>query len=207
MRIAYFGGTFDPPHCGHIELARQTITAGYTDKVIFAPAFSPPHKQCEEISSFTDRMAMLRLALSATGEPAFEVSDIEFKIGNSPSYTVDIMEELSRLFPSDRLQLLIGSDSLMLIHSWHRASEIINRWEILTYPRKNVIPILGSMQPAMTAKQEEKLLANIINLPFFEISSSEIRKKIAKNENVDNILDMTVKQYIMEHQLYLKLQE
>jgi nicotinate-nucleotide adenylyltransferase len=207
MRIAYFGGTFDPPHYGHIELARQAIAAGYTDHVIFAPSFSPPHKAAWAISSFADRMAMVELAVAAAGEPGFEVSGIESRIGTVPSYTVDIMEELSRRHPADRLQLLIGSDSLIQIHTWHRVREIINKWEIITYPRKNIILDFGAMRTIISPEQEKKIRENIVNLPFFEISSSEVRKKIAKNENVGNIIDVTVLDYIQKRKLYQINQE
>jgi nicotinate-nucleotide adenylyltransferase len=200
MRIAFFGGTFDPPHNGHTGLAEQVIASGHTDKVLFVPAFSPPHKFGLPVTPYSHRLAMLRLAVNAT--PGVEVSDIEARLGKSPSYTFEVMSALKLEFPEDRLQLMLGSDSLLQLHSWHMSEELVRRWEILTYPRSGEMAAVEDLCKFWDADIAGKLVKTVMKLPFFEISSTEIRKMIAKNEKVDKLIYRDVKVYIDNNGLY-----
>ncbi|MFA6716553.1 MAG: adenylyltransferase/cytidyltransferase family protein, partial [Victivallaceae bacterium] len=92
MRIAFFGGTFDPPHNGHLELARYILKQEKTDRVLFVPAYDPPHKPNVKISPFADRLAMLQILTA--DEPEMIVSDIERRAGLKPSYSRKIMKLL-----------------------------------------------------------------------------------------------------------------
>lgn len=200
MRIAFFGGTFDPPHNGHTGLAEQVIAAGYTDEVLFVPSFSPPHKSGFPVTPYQHRLAMLRLA--ANGIAGTRVSDIEARLGKTPSYTFEVMSALEQEFPEDRLQLMIGSDSLLLLHSWHMARELVERWEILTYPRFGEIPMAKDLLQFWDAENAEKLIKTVMPLPFFKISSTEMRKMMAKNEKVGKLISRDVKRYIADNGLY-----
>jgi nicotinate-nucleotide adenylyltransferase len=200
MRIAFFGGTFDPPHNGHTGLAEQAIASGYTDKVLFVPTFSPPHKCGLPVTPYWRRLAMLRLA--ANSMPGVEISDIEARLGEVPSYTFEAMSALEREFPGDRLQLMLGSDSLLQLHSWHMSGELVRRWEILTYPRFGEIPSIEDLSEFWDADIAGKLIKTIMKLPFFKISSTEIRKMIAKNEKVGKLIYRDVKIYIFNNRLY-----
>jgi len=200
MRIAFFGGTFDPPHSGHTALAEQVIAAGYTDKVLFVPSFSPPHKYGFPVTPYRHRLEMLRLA--AAGIAGTGISDIEARLGRTPSYTFDVMSALEKELPGDRLQLMIGSDSLLQLHSWHKARELVKRWEILTYPRFGEIPSADDLLQFWDAKNAEKLAKTVMPLPFFKISSTEMRNLIAKNEKVDKLISRDVKRYIKDNGLY-----
>ena len=109
MKKAFYGGTFDPPHSGHIHLGRAVLENGYAQEVMFVPAWLPPHKQKLEIAPYEDRLAMLRIAVGE--ERRFTVSEIERERGGI-SYTIDTLHLLARRFPGDEFLLLIGADSL-----------------------------------------------------------------------------------------------
>ena len=134
MRTAFFGGTFDPPHNGHLELARHILKSGRTDRILFVPAYDPPHKLEKKISPFADRVAMLEMLLK--DEPAMLISDIESRAKLTPSYSYKIMKLLEKEFPGDTLQVLIGGDSLEALHTWYKARPLAAEYEIICYPRK-----------------------------------------------------------------------
>jgi len=200
MRIAFFGGTFDPPHSGHLELARHILKLGITDRVLFVPAYDPPHKLGQQISSYSDRYAMIELLI--TDDPEIMISDIEYRAGLKPSYSVKILKLLEKEFPDDTLQLLIGGDSLATLHSWYKAKEIVNQYEIICYPRKGYIVDCESLLKHWTSKEIDILLQSVLQMPYFDISSTLLRdnitdKKISKNVK-ENILI-----YIKNKGLYL----
>ena len=120
---AFYGGSFDPPHLGHLGIAKQALASGKTARVLFVPAFDPPHKSGGKRAPFADRLAMTRLL--AEGQPGIEVSDIEGRLGLHPSYTFAVLSALEKERPGERLQLLIGGDSLLSLHEWAHASELI----------------------------------------------------------------------------------
>lgn len=200
-RLAVFGGTFDPPHNGHVALAKQVLLKNLADKIIFVPTFCPPHKPVSPTSSFSDRIRMLELALSEFDN--FEVSDIEGRFKNTPSYTFDTMTELENEYSGCRLSLLIGSDSLRQLHTWHKARKIVEKWPLIVYPRKNEIPSSSELILYWPNETCRKFTASLINAPMFEISSTEIRGKIKKGEEMDNLLKSDVLCYIKEKRLYL----
>ena len=114
MKKAFYGGTFDPPHSGHVHLGRAVLENGSADEVMYVPAWHPPHKRNAEIAPYDDRLAMLKLAIR--GEPGFSVSEIERDRGGI-SFTIDTLRLLSDRFPEDEFFLLIGSDSLLQLHN------------------------------------------------------------------------------------------
>ena len=204
MRVGVFGGTFDPPHIGHMEIAGQILKSGLVDKVLFVPAFTPPHKTDKPVTDAMHRLAMLRLALKKY--PSFDISEIEYVRKKSPSYTFDTMVELEKLMPDDQLLLLIGSDSLRQLHTWNSPQELVRKWEIIVYPRNGEMPSLEELKGFWPEDTAGTLLKNIIKMPFIEISSTEIRKTIANNGNVDTLIDPAVSGYINLHGLYRQRQ-
>ena len=200
MRIAFFGGTFDPPHCGHIAEARAALAADRTDRVLFVPAYAPPHKDGRPIRSFADRLRMAELATA--GEPGMAVSDIERELAFSPSYTFRVLEVLAQRFPGDRWQLLIGGDSLALLHEWHRGREIAARWEVLTYPRAGCTPSAAELTRNWPPELAAKLAAGQLAGDFWQISSTEIRKKLANGEIPATVIPRRVREYLEKRRLY-----
>ncbi|WP_176014329.1 nicotinate (nicotinamide) nucleotide adenylyltransferase [Victivallis sp. Marseille-Q1083] len=205
MRIAFFGGTFDPPHCGHLQLAAAVLAGDFTDRVWLVPAYAPPHKQGQAVSSYEDRLAMLQLATA--GQRDVAVSDFERQVRLSPSFTLEILDRLRQRQPQDRFQLLIGSDSLQMLHSWHRAAELVREFEIIVYPRSGALPDRAELSAHWPSETVDRLAASIKKLPFFRISSTEIRKKVANGEKVSNFIPEAVAKYIEEKKLYQSQEE
>jgi nicotinate-nucleotide adenylyltransferase len=197
--IAVFGGTFDPPHKGHVSLAGDVISSGAADKVVFVPAFRPPHKPDSPVSEFNARLDMLKLAIA--GKKKFVVSDIEGR-RSGPSYTFDTLGEFSRLYPDSEIRLLIGSDSLNLLHTWYRAEELVHNWPLLVYPRIGHASLREELYLNWGNKVAEKLLGYILPMPLYDFASTDIRNKIIKGEDVSGLLDPDVYGYIMENGIY-----
>lgn len=122
-RIAYFGGSFDPPHWGHIGIARAAQRALELDTVFFAPVGIQPLKPQGSTASFEDRVAMTELAIKGLPQFAISFADAPSSSGE-PNYTIDTLHRLAARFPSASLFLLIGADSLLTLRRWYRAAEI-----------------------------------------------------------------------------------
>jgi len=123
-RVAFFGGSFDPPHLGHLVVARAARIGLDLDTVLFAPVGAQPLKQRGSTASFEDRLAMTRLAIA--GEPGFEISLADAPDGaGKPNYSIETLERLRvELGPGCKLYFLMGADSFLGLRKWHRASEI-----------------------------------------------------------------------------------
>ncbi|MBU8901252.1 MAG: nicotinate (nicotinamide) nucleotide adenylyltransferase, partial [Victivallales bacterium] len=191
MRIAFFGGTFDPPHNGHLELARHILNLGITDRILFVPAYAPAHKLGQEISSFADRYAMLELLVA--DNPDIMLSDIERRVALKPSYSYKILKLLEKEFPDDTLQLLIGGDSLAAFHTWYKAAELVAEYEIICYPRKGYKVDRESLLRHWTSKEIDILLKTILQMPFFDISSTLLRNNITDKMIIKNIKENILK--------------
>ena len=197
--IAVFGGTFDPPHKGHLNLAGTVVSSGAADRIVFVPAFRPPHKPDSPVSEFKDRLDMLKLA--TRGAAKFEVSDIESG-RRGPSFTFDTLGEFSRLRPDLEIKLLMGSDSLKLLHTWYKAEELVQNWSLIVYPRIGCMPSREELCLNWGMEVAERLLGYILPMPFYDFSSTDIRDKILKGEDVGGLLDTDVYSYIMENGIY-----
>jgi len=199
MRIAFFGGTFDPPHNGHLELARHILERHITDCVLFVPAYDPPHKLDREISTFDDRFAMLELLVA--GESSMRVSDIERRAALKPSYSIKILKLLEKEFPGDKLQILIGGDSLEALRTWRKAKEIVAQYEIICYPRKGYEVDRESLLKHWASKEIDILLKSVLQMPFFDISSTSVRNHIT-DKAVNKNIKASILKYIKNKGLY-----
>ncbi len=200
MRKIFYGGSFNPPHTGHIRLARAVIERGLGDEVIFAPAWIQPHKQDVSQAPFEDRMQMLCLATE--GMEHFSVSDVESKRGGV-SYTIDTLRQLSAESPEDQFVLLIGSDSLAKFFTWSRAGQLVFEYEILTYPRPGFEVTMEDLLEHWSPEWAGKLYSGIIrDMPVYDVSSSEIREALRTGKNADELLNHNVIEYIKTRSLY-----
>jgi nicotinate-nucleotide adenylyltransferase len=199
MRIAFFGGTFDPPHFGHLELARHILKLNKTDRILFVPAYDPPHKLDREISSFEDRLKMLELLIA--DKPGMISSDIEKRAALKPSYSYEIMKLLEKEFPGDTLQVLIGGDSLFNLHTWYKAKELVEQYEIICYPRKGFEIDRKKLLNHWNTKETDILSESLLQMPFFEISSTSVRADIKNNIETDKI-NKKIFEYIKNKGLY-----
>lgn len=191
MRICLFGGTFDPPHIGHLLIAQTVCEADNFDKILFIPANKPPHKKVN--TSLDDRLAMLNTAVE--GNPNFEISDVEIRRGGV-SYTIDtvkmVKEEIDQ--ENDEIFYLIGSDSLMDFHNWKDPRGILDECQVLVAIRPGFRP---SDIPAWILHRIQ-----FANIPRFEISSTNIRHRWVENKTIRYMVTLPVWEYIHEHNLY-----
>ncbi len=196
-KIGIYGGSFDPVHCGHMHLAKTAVRCFGLDEVIFVPARVSPFKQDKkDVTSDGDRIAMLRLAVE--GEQNMSVSGYELTLGGV-SYTVYTVRHMKKLYPLDKLVLLMGSDGLMSFDRWYCWREIMRICDIGCISRSR-----GDSEEL--ARQAEILSehgsVSIACEDIFPISSTEIRRLLKKGEDCSCYLPKNVVQYILRHKLY-----
>ena len=196
-RIGIFGGTFDPPHVGHLWLATLAADTLGLDRVLFMPAAKPPHKRGQRISPATDRLLMTRLAIA--GSAGFELCPIELE-RPGPSFTIDSVEELLRLYPGARLFLLMAADSLEQIDTWREPDRLLELVEWAVGPRP------GSPLPERAQLRERFGAAtrriHLLEGPSLDVSASEIRRRVAAGKAIRYLVPQAVEEMIMERGLY-----
>ena len=191
MKICLFGGTFDPPHIGHLLIAQTVCEAEGFDKVVFIPANRSPNKKVATLQK--DRVDMLELAVE--GNPNFEISDLEIRRGGV-SYTIDTLRAFKDelIDKNDEISYLIGSDSLLDFKNWKEPKEIIERSNVIVAIRPGFRP---SDIPSWLLHG-----VHFANIPRFEISSSNIRKRWAEDKTIRYMVTLPVWEYINKHNLY-----
>ena len=202
MRTAFFGGTFDPVHNGHLSLAREVLKQNRADRILFVPAPSPPHKDEASITPFEHRLAMVRLAIG--NQTGFEWSDVERR-RTGKSYTIDTLRELSGTGEYGEILLLVGSDSLRQLHLWFRCHDLVRDYGLIVYPRRNEPAEREELLRHWSPEETEKLLNSLMNsAPEFPVSSTQIRDFIKKNgtAGVSAFVSRLVTEYITQHHLY-----
>ena len=204
-RIAFFGGSFDPPHLGHTAVAEAALRAGICDRVAWVPAYAPPHKNVRD-ASYADRTAMAEAAVA--GHPGMSVSRFEEELHLTPSYTFEVLEAWELRFGAPPV-LLIGADSLRELHTWHRAPELVARYRIVSYPRGGRPVTAAELENRWPRRTAQKLLAGVLDGDFFEISSSELKNRMEKFADTGDIIYVKeylapgVCEYIVRHGLYV----
>lgn len=200
MKIGLFGGTFDPIHNGHLGLAENIIEQSLLDRIIFIPAALPPHKPEMPVTPFFHRANMVKVAIEE--KSYFEMSEIEEKRLPLPSYTYDTAKWFYSSYPDDSFYLIIGEDSLAQLHTWYRAKEIIEVFEIITYPRPKENITLEKLERYWTSEIAKRLFKTILPLPVYDISATEIRKSVKRKEELELFMPPIVYDYIEKHGLY-----
>ena len=132
MKIALFGGTFDPIHHGHLILARDCVEQLQLDRIVFIPNTISPHKESRVSAPSSLRWEMLQAAVA--GEPGFAADDLELR-RTGPSYAIDTVEEYARRYPGAELFYLVGEDNLLLLHTWRRYEELRQRVQFVAMSR------------------------------------------------------------------------
>jgi nicotinate-nucleotide adenylyltransferase len=200
MRVGVFGGTFDPVHFGHLILAEQAREQGRLEEVWFVPAARPPHKREGDLSRFEHRSEMLTLATA--GNPAFRVLDLE-KDRPGPSYTVDTLTELRRREPAANLWLLIGSDTLEDLGSWHERQRLPELAGLLVMTRPgHVVLDAESVSGSLGVSSGAGLRMQVLEVPQIDISSRDLRRRAATGRSLRYLLPRAVEVYIREKHLY-----
>ena len=196
MRIGIYGGSFNPVHNGHIHLALTAVSELELDRLYLVPSKISPHRSSAEYVPEEDRLEMLRRACRVSDR--LEVCDYELR-SDRVSYTIFTVEEFRRRFPDDELFLLVGSDMLMIFETWNRFADMLRECTLAVVSRCE-----GDI-PELERKAEElRRYGNIVicRAEAVEVSSTDIRKKIAKNQKYSCYLDKNVVQYIRLKKLY-----
>jgi len=202
-RIGILGGTFNPVHLGHLALANSAIEAFNLSKVLFIPCSKPPHKTSKVLASARHRLAMLKLAIK--GDPRFEISDVEIKRGG-PSYTIDTITQLKRT-SSDGVEyyFIIGADSLLELHTWKKVHKLLKLCKFVTFGRPGVnTHKLKRKDLKLDPPWPEKLLRHVDTGRLLNISSSDIRHRVAEGLSIRYLTPNAVAVYIADHNLYAK---
>ena len=200
MRIGVFGGTFDPIHYGHLILAEQCREQGRLDEVWFVPAPRPPQKSEDALTRFEQRVEMLALAIA--GHRAFRIDELE-KERSGPSYTVDTLAELQRRHPSDEFCLLVGSDTLLDLPHWYEPQRVVQLASLLVMRRPNneVLP-LEELRARLYLPSSVPLRLEVVETPLIDISSRDLRRRVAAGRSVRYFLPRAVEIYIQDKKLY-----
>lgn len=190
MRIGIYGGSFNPIHNGHIHVAESAIAEFSLDRVIFVPSHISPHRSSSEYIDGAERVKLIKMAINS--DQRMRCSDWELR-QDRVSYTIFTIEHFRRKYPDAEICLLVGSDMLLSFDTWHRYQEILEQAELIVVSRRD-----GDMQQLENKAEQLRKFGKISisrSIPL-EISSSEIRKKIAKNEEYACYLNESVVKYI-----------
>lgn len=200
-RLGLLGGSFDPPHFGHLHVARCAKEELALDRVRLLPAARPPHKLDRALADDDHRLAMLELLKA--GSAWLEIDPREFRRGG-PSFTHDTLVELRReLDPSVALYFLIGSDSLVDLPGWRRAADLVTLATFVTVPRDPQSLALGRAQVRERLPDAaDRILAHVLDAEMLPISSSQIRARIAAGLPIVELVPQEIAAYIERHRLY-----
>jgi nicotinate-nucleotide adenylyltransferase len=193
VKTCIFGGTFDPPHFGHLLIAQTICEAENFPKILFVPALKPPLKPTRKITSIKHRIRMLELA--TLENPNFEISDVEIKRGGI-SYSLDTIRDIKETNNLDKNELffLVGSDILKDFKNWHSPKILLNECQVIVALRPGFKP--SSIPSWILSK------IRFANIPRYEISSTTIRKRWKDNKTIRYMVTQPVWEYINRHNLY-----
>lgn len=217
MKIALFGGTFNPVHYGHLRLAEEVREDLGFEKIVFVPASVPPHKGDKKSLEPEKRLKMTELAIK--GNPSFELSDAEIR-RRGPSYTIDtlhgFMDKGREGNKVKAISLIIGADSFNDITTWCEYEEILELASLVVVERP-VTPVkkIAEVLPDSIARKywydtgtesyvrDSGVSITYLSTTLMAISSSEIRQRVAKGLSIRYLLPLEVAGYIIENNLYV----
>ncbi len=199
----YFFGTFNPPHLGHISLAKRVKAEFGFEKIIFVPAFLPPHKKTLD---FIYRYNMLKLSVDDT---LGQVSDIESRL-NVPSYSFQTVNALYEMVfgtentrSYNKIPFIIGYDAFIDIERWKNPDILREKLEFIVLKRHSCTKEKDIKEEDIMALKDRGYTFRLAkNVEYYDVSSNNIRDLVAKNEDISRFVDKKVEEYIYEHKLY-----
>ena len=197
QRLGIFGGTFDPPHLGHLILAGEAQSQLHLTQVLWLLTAVPPHKQGQSITPLAHRLAMLERALA--DNPSFLISDVEIR-RPGPHYAADTLALLRADYPDAELIYLIGGDSLCALPTWHRPQDVLAGCDalgVMRRPGQNYH--LDTLETALPGLRQK---IRFVDAPLLEIAASQIRARIRRGGHFRYYLPPTVYAYILENHIY-----
>ena len=198
MRVALFGGSFDPPHHGHIAIASAAANAFELDSVLFAPTGYQPLKPEGASASFDDRLAMVELV--CTEDRRFATSNLDSpRPDGLPNYTVETLSRLKEMMPEAKLYNLVGADSFLDLPRWRLPERLLElaEWIVVSRPGSSLRDI-----DTLDLTPTERARVHTIEDVLEDVSSTELRRRLETGEPIGDLLDSSVVRYIREHQLY-----
>ncbi len=193
-RIGIFGGSFDPPHIGHLIVAQTAISDLNLKKVLFIPAAQPPHKPGRRLANAKQRLEMVNEAIA--NNACFEASHLEID-RQGVSYSIDTIKwiQQSEEYAGSKLFLIIGADNFLTFRSWRAPDEILRLCQLAVYPR---------VEHEIKKRHFEEIApAVILNAPRIEISSSHIRASVQAGKSIKYLVPQPVEEIIVSSRLYL----
>ncbi len=190
-RIGIFGGTFNPPHAGHLIVAESVCEQLKLDELFFVPSYISPHKKKGEDKLALHRARMVRLAIKSN--PRFEFSDMEVR-RKGMSFTYETVEAFHRKYPDCKLFLIIGLDNCSEFHTWKNPERILDLASLVVMNRP----------PTMSGARGKKIRRGIhfASVPNIQISSTEIRAKVRRRKSIRYFVPQVILRYIQRHKLY-----
>lgn len=185
-KIGILGGTFNPPHIGHLIVANEVKQALGLDEVRLMPTAVPPHKTAPGDATAEQRLQMVELAVMAIN--GLIVSDFEVKRGGV-SYTFDTMKQLTEIEPKSEFHFIIGGDMIDMLPKWHRIEELVT-----------LVNFVGVGRPGSIGTTEYPI--SMVDIPQIELSSTLIRQRLTKNDNVQLLIPPEVESFICKEGLY-----
>lgn len=187
-KIGILGGTFDPPHFGHLLIAEQALEACALDEIWFMPTKIPPHKQGSNLCSDEERIEMVSKAIQ--DNPSFHLMLIEFE-REGPSYTIDTIRELKLKYNDSDFYFIIGGDMIEYLPKWKEIDQLMS-----------LVTFVGVKRPGhpYTSSYSDNVI--LIDAPQLEISSTEIRDRLLSGRSVRYLLPDKIIHYIKEKNIY-----
>lgn len=209
MRLGIFGGTFDPPHVGHLLAASDAIEHLGLDRLVFVPAAVQPLKVGREAAAAADRLAMVRLTVG--GDPRLESDSVELD-REGLSYTVDTLREFSRRYPSAERYFLVGADVLATFAQWREPQTVLELATLAVLTRRSDSSddararhaLAGAQRSAVTSALDDALARRSTPVPTrrIDVSSTEIRDRVRAGRSIHGFVTDAVAEYIGSHGLY-----
>jgi nicotinate-nucleotide adenylyltransferase len=198
MRVALFGGTFDPPHLGHLGIATAAADAFHLDTVLFAPAGRQPLKPEHHPTPFVDRLAMV--ALACTQDPRFEASSLDApRPDGVPNYTVDTLAALHLRIPQATLFNLVGADSFLALPRWRQPTRHRELPERIVVSRPG-FPLDDLASLGLTPHQRSRV--HLLQTVHQDIAATDLRHRLQTGDPCTDLLPAAVSNYILTHHLY-----
>lgn len=197
VRVGVLGGTFDPPHIGHLVIAQEALVYVRLSQVIFAPTSHPPHKSAENHTPIQDRLEMVRLAIAK--HPRFSLSRVDVD-REGPTFTVDTMRILRRQWDDNTDWFFImGMDSLAGLLSWHEPEQLIRLCTLAVFKRPGFEANLDELARQLPGLRERIVF---IPAPSLDVAASELQRRIRNGEPITHLVPEAVVAYICENELY-----
>jgi nicotinate-nucleotide adenylyltransferase len=197
-KIGIMGGTFNPIHNGHLFLAENAYEQIGLDEILFMPSKNPPHKAKPDMVTDLQRVEMISLAIR--DNPHFTLSTVELE-RDGFTYTADTLRLLTNEYKDVRYYFIVGADSLVMMHQWYDPQTVFNLCTVVAAGRDQMDARKLTAQ-ADYLKEHYQAKICLVEMPMMEISSADIRSRVAGNKTIRYYLPDQVIDYINQHQLY-----